>query len=241
MITNDRVRDIAVSLLKQESDRDKQKNVGASDFSDPCAYHVAQKLARIEEAPSKYWLGAKIGTAIHSHLEDAIYKADLQLLPELASAVIERKIFLGGLDDYGLIYSKPDLALVEDRHLIDWKTSSRDKVKKMQKVVFGEKEDAGTSYTLTKYYAQTQIYAWGLNRSGMPIDNCSLVFINRDGTTDGDVWAYSFPYDETYAEGVWARLVTIWELLRVDPENFDQFERHPECFKCKMSGELEKL
>ena len=53
MITNQRMRDIAVSLFKQESDRDKQKKIGASDFSDPCAYHLAKKLLGEPEDPMK--------------------------------------------------------------------------------------------------------------------------------------------------------------------------------------------
>jgi hypothetical protein len=43
MITDNRIREMALGLFKQESARDKQKKVGASDFSDPCEYHLAKK------------------------------------------------------------------------------------------------------------------------------------------------------------------------------------------------------
>jgi hypothetical protein len=234
MITNQRMRDIAVSLFKQESDRDKQKKIGASDFSDPCAYHLAKKLLGEPEDPMKYWLGGKIGTAVHSFLEDAMTKADLELLPELKSAVVEEKIYLGELEGYGTINSKPDLVLVEDGHLVDWKTSSRDKTRKMQKVLFGESSDASVTYSLKKYYTQAQIYAWGLNKAGTKIDACSLVFINRDGTTENDIWAHTFEYDESHAEAAWLRLEGIWAALQVsrDPE---QFEKDADCFKCRIA------
>lgn len=231
MITNDRITEITLSLLKQESDRDKQQKIGASDLSDPCAYHLAKKLLGIPEAPFKYWLGAKIGTATHSFLEDAISKSDL---PEMASAIVEEKIFLGTLDGYGDIHSKPDLVLVDDKHLIDWKTSTRDKTRKYQRVVFGESQDASVMYSLQKYYTQAQIYAWGLNNSGKPIDACSLVFINRDGTMDTDIWSYTFDYEPDHAEMAWKRLETIWANLGINPDP-EQFDREGECFKCKVT------
>lgn len=231
MLTNDRMLDITLSLLKQESDRDRQKKIGASDFSDPCDYHLAKKLLGIPEAPFKYWLGAKIGTATHSFLEDAISKSDL---PEMVSAAVEQKIFLGVLEGYGEIHSKPDLVLVDDRHLVDWKTSTRDKTRKYQRVVFGESQDAGVMYNLQKYYTQAQIYAWGLAKAGTPIDTCSLVFINRDGTTDSDIWSYTFEYEEQHAEMAWKRLEAIWANLGINPDP-EQFTRQEQCFKCKVT------
>lgn len=220
--------------MKQVSERDAQKKIGASDFSDPCAYHLAKKLLGEKEGPSKYWLGAKIGTSIHSLLEDAISKADLEELPELKGAEVEKKIYLGTLDGYGDINSKPDFAMIKEKHLVDWKTSTRPKVKKMQSVLFDEKNDPATNYTIQKYYTQLQIYAWGLNKAGIEIDGCSLVFVNRDGTSDSDIWSYTFEYSEEYAQGAWDRLETIWAGLQADPTP-EQFSRHAECFKCKVS------
>lgn len=234
MITNQRMQEIVLGLLKQKSERDGQRKIGASDFSDPCSYHLAKKLLGVEQGESKYWLGAKIGTAMHLVLEDALTKADLEELPEVAGAIIEEKIFLGELDGYGVISSKPDCALVESNHLIDWKTSTRAKSKKMQQVIFGEKEHEDSIYTLNKYITQTQIYAWGLNNSGTPIDGISLVFMNRDGTSDSDVWTYTFEYDQAHAELAWSRLEAIWSGLQVE-QNPEQFKRNDGCFQCKVT------
>lgn len=234
MIPDRRIKDIAVGLLRQQSDRDKQKLIGASDFSDPCTYHLAKKLLGKDDDVQKYWLGAKIGTGVHSVLEDAIENADLTEMPELAGALVERKITLGELPGYGVIKSKPDLAMVEGTHLVDWKTTLRPKSRKMQRVLFEDANLPDMQYTLEKYYAQTQIYAWGLNKEGVEIDGISVVFVNRDGTTEDDVWTWTFEYNPEYAQKAWDRLVGIWNTMK-DGFTPDLFERHPECFKCKVT------
>jgi len=234
LIPDKRIKDIAVALLRQQSDRDKQKLIGASDFSDPCSYHLAKKLLGQDSDIQKYWLGAKIGTGVHTVLEDAIENADFTELPELEGALVEKKITLGELPGYGVIKSKPDLAMVKGSHLVDWKTTLRPKSRKMQRVLFEDANLSDMQYTLEKYYAQTQIYAWGLNLEGISIDGISIVFVNRDGTTEDDVWSWTFDYDAAYAQKCWDRLVTIWESL-VSGFTVDKFERHPECFKCNVT------
>lgn len=233
MIQDARIKEIALGLFKQESDRDKQKLIGASDFSDPCEYHVAKKLMGIRSGEFKYWMGAKLGTATHEFLEKRIETVDLKEFPEFKGARVEQKIYLGTLEGYGIINSKPDLVLVEGSHLIDWKTSKRDKSKKLQNVIAGLSEDAGSKYTLRKYYAQAQIYAWGLNGEGTPIDGCSLVFVNRDGTHDPDVWTWTFPYDQDFAQQMWDRLVRIWGEVQ-SGKDIEDFTREDECFDCKV-------
>jgi len=237
MITDNRIREMALGLFKQESARDKQKKIGASDFSDPCEYHLAKKLMGHPQEEFKYYLGAKIGTATHEFLEKRIETVDLDEYPEFASAVVEETILLGELDGYGTIKSKPDLVLVDGKHLVDWKTSKRDKSKQLQDVVHGLAKDTKVareaSYSLKKYYAQAQIYAWGLNKAGTEIDACSLVFINRDGTYDPDVWTWTFAYDENFALTMWARLERIWSELQ-SGKDVEEFEREPECFNCKV-------
>jgi hypothetical protein len=230
---NIEVKELALKLLTMESDRDRQKKVGASQISDPCTYHLATALKNQEEQRSKYWLGAKIGTAVHMLLEDAIDKADTSVIPQLEGAVVEQKIVLGELPDYGTVSSKPDLVLPTENHLIDWKTSSRKKSAKLQKFVDGITNDADSEYTMMKYMAQAQLYAWGMNNAGSKIDTLSLVFINRDGTMESDVWVHTFSYEEDLAIALWSRLESLWNALQAGAE-FDDFDRHPECFRCKV-------
>ena len=230
--------ELALRLLTQKSERDIQKTVGASQIGDPCTYHLAESmLPRTEEEhESKYWLGAKVGTAVHYLLESLIEDADLEQFPELKGAKVEEKIHLGTIEGYGEITSKPDLALVEMKHLIDWKTTSRAKSKKLQFAFdYPDRADEDSLYTVQKYTAQTQLYGWGLNRAGIEIDKLSLVFINRDGTTSKDIWSTTFDYSEEFALAVWERFENIWTLLQ-DYANIEDMARHPSCFKCKSSN-----
>ncbi len=238
MLHDLQVHDLTIRLLKLETERDKQRKVGASQISDQCTYHLAKALVNAPSAPSKYWLGGKIGTATHMFIEDCIEKADLADFPELEGCVVEEKINLGELPGYGLINSKPDLMVVKHSHLIDWKTSTRDKMKKMRRVLDalenGEPvKDSGSYSTLVKYMAQVQLYAWGLNRAGTPVDGCSLVFINRDGTTENDVWTHTFEYSEEFALAIWDRLAKLWDSIQ-DGIDIETLERDADCFKCTM-------
>lgn len=233
MITDQRVKEIALGLFRQESARDGQKLIGASDFSDPCDHHLAKRLAGVKSGSFKYWMGAKLGTAVHEYLESQIERADMESFPELDGAFVEKTITLGELDGYGVIKSKPDLVMVEGSHLVDWKTSKRDKSRKLQNVIHGLSDDGSATYTLRRYYSQAQIYAWGLNKEGIEIDGCSLVFINRDGTYEPDVWTYTFEYDQSVAESLWERLESIWSDLRAG-RDFEDFERQEHCFNCKV-------
>jgi hypothetical protein len=92
--------------------------------------------------------------------------------------------------------------------------------------------DDESSYTLQRYSAQVQLYAWGLTNMGVEVEDCSIVFINRDGTGESDVFTWTFPYSEEYAVSVWGRLESLWEsiVMGADPEEFD---KNPYCFRCK--------
>ena len=225
------ITELAIGLLKLETERDKQHKVGASQISDPCTRHLAHGLMATPQPLQKYWLGGKIGTAVHSLLEDAIAKTTE---PAFAGAIVEKKITLGELPDYGVVSSKPDVAMVAANQLLDWKTSSRAKVKKLQNLVAGLKYDKDSAYTLQKYIGQAQLYAWGLNQSGIKIDRVTIVFINRDGSGEGDVWSFGVDYDEDYAVALWKRLEAIWTELRngAHPDNYAPTEG---CYKCSIN------
>lgn len=218
-LTDKQVKDLTVELFLQESDRDKQRKVGASQISDPCTKHLAHGLMATPRLPQKYWLGGKIGTAIHGFIERAIADSGNVLL---AGALVEQKIGLGFLDGYGSISSKPDLVLVGSHHLIDWKTTTRAKIKKLQNFIDGVKQDKDSEYTLRKYVGQAQLYAWGLNQAGTKIDKVTIVFINRDGTNENDIATFSVDYDEEFAVALWTRLENLWNELQegAHPESY---------------------
>lgn len=229
-LTASQIKEATVGLFQQESERDKQHKVGASQISDPCTRHLAHALVRTEQAPQKYWLGGKIGTAVHGFLEAAIASSSDVLF---ADAIVEQKIILGDVAGYGTVSSKPDLVLPSHRLLLDWKTSSRPKVKKIQNFIDGIKQDAASEYTVRKYLGQANLYAWGLNKAGTPIDTIGLVFINRDGTNENDIYVLPVPYDEEFASGLWDRLLSIWQGLEAGGHPND-YPGHPECYKCSI-------
>lgn len=229
-LTKDQIKDMAIGLFLQESERDKQKKVGASQISDPCTRHLAHALVGTESAPQKYWMGGKIGTAIHGFIESAIATSGDGVF---ANAIVEHKIVLGNVGSYGTISSKPDLVLPDDKVLIDWKTTSRAKIKKIQNYVDGLKDDAASAYTVQKYLGQANLYAWGLNKNGTPIEDIALVFINRDGTYENDIYVLPTKYDEPFAVGLWTRLENLWAELDAGAHPND-YAGHPECYKCSI-------
>lgn len=233
-LSGSRVKMLAIGLLNNETDRDRQRKVGASQISNPCTRCLASDLSGVKQGPSKYWLGGKIGTAVHKAIEEEIPNSEQ---PELKDVRIEEKIILGQLEGYGTISSRPDLTLAGYGHLIDWKTTTRAKSKKIQKWIDGVSQDAATTYTMQKYIGQSQLYAWGSNQAGTFVDGISLVFINRDGTNEIDVLEYTYEYDEAMALALWNRLVALWDELREGshPENYPS---HSECYTCSINGLL---
>lgn len=224
------IKEMTVGLFLQESERDKQHKVGASQISDPCTRHLAHALVGTEQPPQKYWLGGKVGTSIHAFIESAIPNSSDT---RFAGAVIERKIELGDVPGYGMVSSKPDLLLANHNLLVDWKTTTRAKIKKIQNYVDGLKDDAASAYTVQKYLGQANLYAWGLNKAGTKIDDVALVFINRDGTYENDIYVLPTKYDEPFAIGLWERLVNLWSELDAGAHPND-YPGHPECYKCAV-------
>ena len=223
------VKRLTLDLLKTRSDRDKQRKVGASQIGNPCDYCLGHGLLGTPQAPNKWWLGARLGSAIHLALEveeeKHIQQPENYRFLALKGATIEEKIVLGEIAGYGVVSSKPDLVLVAENHLVDHKTSTKLKIKKYK-----------LDGVPQAYIGQTQLYAWGLNKSGVKIDRISLNFICRDGTTDDDIWVTSFDYDEQVALDLWERLEGIYEYIMRDPGNIENLASHEDCFACNISG-----
>jgi hypothetical protein len=218
------VKQLVVDLLKNPSERDGQRLIGASEIGNPCAHCLAERLLNVPRGRSRYWMGARIGTAIHAALEEEGRNADTGTyrFAALEGARFEESITLGKIPGYGTIRSKPDLALVSERHVFDYKTSTRDKIKHYK--LDGVPE---------QYIYQQQLYAWGLTQAGIPIEKISLVFIQRDGLTDDDIWVYSFDYNESVALHAWERLNKIWAWLQEPGNTPDGLDSSPDCYYCR--------
>lgn len=227
------LRNLVLGLLKAPSDRDKQRKIGPSLYASPCTRCVGQYLYDPIKQDSKYWLGAKIGTAIHNLLED--YAGGLEI-----NALIEQKVQLGTLEGYGTLAGSADLVLPDKRMVVDYKTTDRDKLKAIKRAYESEPSEYDLStvnaarYKLQTYAGQMGQYARGLElHHDTPIDKLGIVFINRDGKTDADVWAMTIDYDRDYAQKVWERLESIWK--HVQEHGVDGLDSHPLCWPCNNS------
>lgn len=216
---------LVTDLLNSDTERDKQRLVGASQIGNPCDFCLGNALLAKGQRESPFWLGARIGTAIHEALErgasEHIDTPREGKFNSLKGARLEEKIILGTIPGYGTIKSKPDLVLTEHDHLVDYKTTTKAKLAKMK----------ATGDVPIQYKYQQQLYAWGLNNDGIKISRISLVFIARDGSGPNDVWVHSFDYDEVLARNAWHRLESMWDYLQNGgtPEDLDS---HEDCWYC---------
>lgn len=213
-------------MLNNPTERDKQRLVGASNIGNPCDFCLGNAMVANGQKKNAFWMGARIGTAIHAALEhEAEQHVDTPRAPQfkyLRGAKIEEKIVLGHVPGYGTIKSKPDLVLTEHDQLIDYKSTTKAKLQKMRV----------TGTVPIQYIYQQQLYAWGLNNAGIKVKRIALVFIARDGTNENDVWVYSFDYDEDKAVAAWTRFEKLWEYLQEHDENTEGLTSHPECWYC---------
>lgn len=225
-LDNDEVKALALALLKSKTQRDKQTKIGPSGIGNPCDYCVALALTghgQYRENP--WWLGARVGTAVHSLMEYEVGKhVDTPRSPEfnaLKDAATEERLFITNIEGYGNIYGNADLTLTTG-NLIDWKTTKKDTVKKYK-----------LDGVPPAYVVQQSLYAYGWNQlePGL-ITTCSLVFISRDGSGDADVWVYSWEYDEQVAVDALNRLRGLWEFLQ-NGGDIDTLESHEACFYCQ--------
>ena len=202
-------------LLKAPSDRDRQVVVGASNLSNPCARCLANDM--IATGPSgsgRYWLGAVIGTAIHSHIEERVNAlGEDRYIPE-------SKVVLGEIDGYGVVKSTSDLFDVLSGTVVDAKTTTRDKLKFIKRALEDPPHEleptlvAEARHKVNGYIYQLLLYGKGQVNAGRTVKRVALVFICRDGKGDEDIWSWSMDYDPEEAERVWDRGVRLWAWLQ---------------------------
>lgn len=223
--------EIALELLKRPTERDKQVKVGASNFSSLCTKCLAEELlATKDEGESFAWAGAVVGTAIHNLLDSRVQEMHPEWHPE-------QRLILGDLPGYGTVKSTLDLYIPEDRHLIDYKTTTKAKLPFIQDALKTEGNPyeissiAEARYKVSGYLNQLMSYGRGLTLAGHVVEYVSLVFICRDAVGDRDVWSHTVPYDPEQAEAVWNRLQALWEWLQ-GGGNPEELDSHKQCYYC---------
>lgn len=223
-----------LDLLKIASERDKQTLVGPSSLGNPCTYCLAQEMAHGPRPQSKYWMGARIGTAIHHELEGLILKHRPETQPET-------RVVVGEIPGYGVIkgtadwYAEPDLN--------DFKTTTRDKAAWLKRAFEEEPHDLEPSkitearLKLATYWYQTSLYAKGLEDTGKRVERLNLIFINRDGKEDSDVWSLSREYDRALAEKALTRATNLWNYIR-EGNDIEALPSAKGCWPCGVEGRV---
>ena len=227
MLSDYEVKNLVADLLKTKSARDGQRKIGASEIGNPCDYCVANRLAGTPQLDSIYWLGARIGTGIHSELEKEVEKHKEKpqhpRFNALQGAESEYNLPIYEMEGYGEIRSTADLLLTNELHLVDYKTTKKLQLKKYK--LHGIPQ---------QYVVQQQLYGYGFNRlaDGL-VRRISLVFICRDGSTDDDIWVSSFDYDETVALDALDRLEKLWHYVS-EGKDLEELPSYHDCFYCNM-------
>lgn len=226
-------RDHVMSILKKPSDRDLQISIGASNMSNGCTRCLAEQMVAGQQSVfGKYWLGARIGTAIHLDLEVNN--------PDPINVQGETKVVIGHIEGYGDVGSTSDAFFVQEGVVGDWKTTTKDKLKFIKWAI----RDEPSEYEVTKvgearakvasYQRQVWLYGKGLENAGHTVKSCAIVFICRDGLTDDDIWEFEFPYDRERADAVFDRAVRLWEWLQVEGNTPDMLESDKYCYTCSV-------
>lgn len=225
MLSDDEAKDLVLNILKNPTERDKQTRIGASQIGDPCNYCFTLSVAGIPKRESRFWLAARLGTALHESVEiletsDEPWKHNVRLSP-LKHSAVERKILIADVPHYGEIWSRPDL-VVEPSNLFDWKTSKKDKIKRYK-----------LDGVPLQYRVQQNLYAYGLRQAGVPIERMHLVFVPLDGHFDEDIWLYSFDYDQSLVDTALQRVEAAAKWL-ADGGDIESIDSHPDCFYCNV-------
>lgn len=213
-------------LMSAPTKRDLQVKVGASNLGNPCTRCLADDLMAQAGQPvkSQFWLASWIGTAIHARLEATMPGHWLK----------EHHMTLFEIDGYGEVESTTDLYLEELTLGLDYKSTTRTKLKYYKRVL--EQDDESESliparYTLDRYINQTLLYGMGVENEGKVVTDVGMFFVCRDGTGDNDVWWYTQPYDREAAVRVAERSARLWAWLQAgnDPEALTKV---PGCWYC---------
>ncbi|UPU15886.1 exonuclease [Stenotrophomonas virus Jojan60] len=230
-------RAVALDLLRLETERDKQRLVGASNLSNPCTRCLAEDMYLMIDpshsvAPrGKYYLGAVVGTAIHGLLEERAL-----CTPGL---VPETRVTIGEIPGYGVLKSTSDLYVDSHAAVVDWKTTTKEKLKSLRLVPRLPASELDTDpvvkarYKFKQYFTQLNLYGKGVEDSGLPVQTVSVVFIARDASTEADVWAHTQPYQREVAEHALDRATRIWQAMEQGRKP-ESFKSHDECYTCSV-------
>lgn len=213
--------------MKRPTKRDLQVKVGASNLGNPCTRCLADDLLATESSggAGPYWLASWLGTGAHERFEKSMPGRGW---------LKERRLSLFEIDGYGEVESTTDLYLEELEAVVDYKTTTRAKLRQYKRVLDNGDESESllpARYTLERYLNQTDLYGLGCENQGLTVKHSGMFFLCRDGTGDNDIWWHTREYDRERALTVKDRADRLWAYLREggSPEDLTQY---PGCWYC---------
>lgn len=156
--------------------RSLQVAVGASEIGQRCRRRLAYRIARTPAVAMGDPLKSLIGIGTHNVLSAAVENIDP------TRYLVEQEVSYRGIP------GKLDLFDLWRHRLVDWKTTSLDRLKRYR----AEGPPAN-------YVVQLNIYAAGLAAMGYEVDLAALIFIARDGDLS-DIWAWTTVPNQAVAD-----------------------------------------
>lgn len=232
-----------LSLWTEQSNRDKQRLVGASNLSNECTRCLAEEMAlmlvsvdeQYDRVQSEYVMGAKIGTCVHLWLEEELKRKTW--------AVPETRVIIGEIQGYGILKSTADLYVKDLFSVVDHKTTTIEKLKVIRYLKQMDKLDEVPEIEpdthrqarkkVKRYGVQGNLYGKGIEDQGQRVDTIALNFIPRDAKNIEDMYVLEFDYDRSIAERALARGQKIWDALVVG-KAVGSFKSDIDCYTCSV-------
>lgn len=225
-------REILDLPFTEETDRDKQVNVGPSDIADECDACLGLKLLRkirpVEEQEKSISLKGWVGTAVHARLE-SYFRSHAQELGTTVEILVESKVPVYHLDGYGTISGHVDLIVI---YYDDYGEIDRIMVIDHKTADMVDIRTAMMGGVWNKHVYQIMMYAYGV-RHEYDVDRieCGVHYIPRDTNNVHDRWIPFASYKQTVAEDALLRLEYIWDVVQAG--NITDLEPSRGCFNCR--------
>jgi hypothetical protein len=192
-----------VRAALEQHPRTLQKKIGPSEVGSPCARKIGATLLGHPERPGAPNWRAGVGTAVHAYLEWMAKRNNADL--PVTRWLTERKVTVGSIDG-GLveITGTSDLFDTWTGTVIDWKTASQSKLKRLGR-------PAVASQT---HRVQAHLYGRGFAAAGHAVRRVMVLYVPRDGEL-AQARDWSEDYDEQIAVDALARLDGINALVQM--------------------------
>ena len=193
-ITTSMIADL-IAGHDQNRPRSKQRAIGPSQIGGPCPRRLGYQIAGVPEVNQcGLNLAPWIGTAAHEQMAKV-----LEAHPDWRSEMVVTIPDTEHLSGTGQpIRGTADAYHAPSKTVVDWKFTADSTINNTR--LRGEPDLA--------YSTQVQLYAYGLTRTGVPVNDVAVVFLPRSGNPR-QMHVWTAPYDEQIAQAALERLASI--------------------------------